>query len=175
MENSPGFQFIFRTLLFLGLALVTLSVPAEARLGAKGELVLYKVDPYLYGACGWCTDLFSLKEDDNRKDFYSYNRYNQTGRYEIHLKGPAGTTVTLFGARDHILKRGYLIIVKKDNRPIEVGDLHKLPPRQWVDVGTLDTGVISVWYHPAAHFQERIASVRWGQWWTGQPPANGKD
>jgi len=172
MKILPGFQIIFRTLLFLGLALIPLSVPAEAAPGANRELVLYKVDPYLYGACGWCTDLFSLKENDNRKDFYSYNRYNQTGYYEIQLKGPAGTTVTLFGDRDHSLKRGYLILVKKDARPIEVGDLGNLPPRQWVELGTPQTGVYSVWYHPASSFKERIASVRWGQWWSELPPAN---
>ncbi len=154
---------------------VLLSIPAWAETGPKAELLLQKRDPYLYGACGWCTDLFSLKENDNRKNFSQYNANTQTGYYQIDLLGPAGTTVTLYGSQDYGLKHGYLILLKKDSRPIAVGDLDNLPPRQWVDVGTPETGVYSMWYHPASYFKERIASVRWGQWWTELPPPTGKE
>ncbi len=148
-----------------------------AETGLKAELLLKKEDPYLYGACGWCSDLFSLKENDNRKNFSQYNLDTQTGSYLIDLVGPVGTTVTLFGAQNFSREHGYLILVKQDDRPIAVGDLGTLPPRQWVEVNREDTGpgLYRVWYHPSANFKERIASVRWGQWWSQLPPVNEKE
>ena len=164
------------TYLFPCLLALLLSTPAWAEPGPKAELMLQKRDPYLYGACGWCTDMFSLKENDNRKDFRQYNSDTQTGYYQIDVLGPAGTTITLFGSKNFSRKHGYLILVKKDDRPIAVGDLDNLPPRQWVDVNNAEgPGVYSVWYHPAKYFKERIASVRWGQWWTELPPASRKE
>ena len=153
------------------LALVLHSAAGAGTL-PKAELLLQKEDPFLYGACGWCTDIFRLKENDNRKDFRQDNLDTQTGSYLIDLTGPEGTTVTLFGSQNYSLKQGYLILVKKDDRPLAVGDLEHLPPRQWVEVVTPQTGIYSVWYHPAAYFKEHIASVRWGQWWTELPPAS---
>ena len=162
-------------LLTVFLLVCVIAGPVAAEPGSKAELLLQKRDPYLYGACGWCTDLFSLKENDNRKNFSQYNANTQTGYFQIDVLGPAGTTVTLYGTQSYGLKHGYLILVKKDARPIEVGDLEHVPPRQWVDVGTQETGVYSVWYHPGPYFKERIASVRWGQWWSELPPASGKE
>lgn len=159
------------------LLVLLLSTPAWTETVPKAELLLLKEDPYLYGACGWCTDLFLLKENDNRKNFNEYNLDTQTGSYLIDLTGPEGTTVTLFGSQNYSLQRGYLILVKKDDRPIAVGDLENLPPDQWVDVNQSDTGpgLYRVWYHPAAYFKDHIASVRWGQWWTELPPASRKE
>lgn len=145
--------------------------------GTHTELLLRKEDPYMYGACGWCTDLLTLDENENLKNMTDYNRNFQTGYFLIDLLGPAGTTVTLFGAQNYTRDQGYLILVKKDDHPIEVGDLAHLPPNQWVVVDDAETGpgVYSLWYHPAGHFKERIASVRWGRWWTELPPANEKE
>ena len=159
----------------LGLGLIlTLTFPAAAQPDPKAELLLQKWDPY-HAACGSCADQFSLKENDNRKDFRKYNANTQAGYYQIDVLGPAGTTVTLYASQSYGLNHGYLILVKKDARPIEVGDLDNLPTRQWVDMGTPETGVYSVWYHPASYFKERIASVRWGQWWSELPPESGKE
>ncbi len=159
------------------LLLFAAPLPAGAEPGTRAELLLRKVDPYFYGACGWCSDLVSLGANDNRKSFPEYNWNTQTGYFQIDLLGPAGTTVTLFGAQGYSRKNGYLILVKKDDHPIAVGDLENLPPNQWVVAGNADTGpgVYSLWYHPAGRFTERLASVRWGQWWTELPPANGKE
>ena len=157
----------------LGLLALLWSLPAWA--GPTAELLLQKRDPYLYGACGWCTDLFSLKENDNRKNFNQYNARTQTGYYQIDIQGPAGTTVTLFGSQNYGLDHGYLILVKKDDRPLAIEDLDDLPANRWVDVNTPETGVYRMWYHPAEHFNERIASVRWGQWWSELPAVSGKE
>jgi len=163
---------IFRAFMAGGLLALILHSAAGAETLPKAELLLQKEDPFLYGACGWCTDIFRLKENDNRRNFSQYNLDTQTGSYQIDVAGPAGTTVTLFGSKNFSRKHGYLILVKKDDHPVAVGDLDHLPPRQWVDVGTPQTGEYSVWYDPAAYFREHIASVRWGQWWTELPPAS---
>ena len=149
---------------------------AWAEPGPKAELLLRKEDPYLYGICGWCTDLLNIGQNEDWKNFSRYNLDTQTGYYLIDLMGPAGTMVTLFGAQDYSRKNGFLILVKKDDSPIAVGDLNNFPPRQWVDVNNAEgSGVYSVWYHPVENFKERIASVRWGQWWTELPPASEKE
>jgi len=64
-------------------------------------------------------------------------------------------------------------VVKKDDRPVAMEDIDSLPPHQWVDVKQSDTGqgFYRVWYHPSDRFRERIASVRWGQWWSELPAA----
>ena len=164
-------------LLFPCLLALLLSAPAWGEPAPKAVLMLQKQDPYLYGPCGWCTDLFSLKENDDRKNFGQYNLATQTGYYLVDLIGPAGTTVTLFGSQNFSRERGYLILVKQDDRPIVMGDLKNLPPNQWIDVNQSDTGpgLYRAWYHPASNFKEHIASVRWGQWWSELPPVNEKD
>ena len=170
MEN----QFKNLRIIVIGfLILFVLSSPAWAEPSLKANLLLQKVDPYLYGSCGWCSEVFILNENDNRKNFKLYNSDSQTGSYLIDLTGPVGTTVTLYGSQDFDLNMGYLILVKQDDQPIVVGDLDNLPPHQWVEVKRPDTGpgLYRVWYHPVNRFKERIASVRWGQWWSELPPS----
>ena len=145
-----------------------------AETGLKASLYLQKVDPYLYGPCGWCSERFILRENDNRKDFNQYNSNTQTGSYQIDLTGPVGTAVTLYASQNYDLKHGYLIVIKQDDKPIAVSDLENLPSRQWVEVKGEDTGpgTYRIWYQPSSGFMEHIASVRWGQWWSELPPAS---
>jgi len=157
------------------LLILLASTPVWADTSPKATLILQKDDPYLYGPCGWCTDSLILKENDHRKNLSQNNLDAQTGSYLIDLTGHAGTMVTLYGSQDYGLKRGYLILVKKDDRPLAIEDIEPLLPHQWVDVNTPDNGAYRVWYHPAKYFKERIASVRWGQWWSEPPPASGKE
>ena len=174
MNNSFKVLRILASVCFLTL-LFNPQVYAET--GSKANLWLQKVDPYLYGPCGWCSEHFILNENDNRENFKRYNSNTQTGSYLIDLTGPVGTTVTLYGSQNYGLKYGYLILVKQDDKPIAIGDLENLPPRQWVEVNQSDTGpgLYRVWYHPSRHFKERIASVRWGRWWSELPPVTGKE
>ena len=168
---------IFRTLVIGCFLILFLSPLVYAESGMKANLWLQKVDPYLYGPCGWCSERFILNENDDRKDFKQYNSSTQTGSYLIDLTGPAGTTVTLYGSQNYGLKHGYLILVKQDDKPIAIGDLENLPKRQWVEVSRSDTGpgLYRVWYHPSDRFEERIASIKWGQWWSELPPASAKE
>lgn len=157
------------------LLILLASTSAWADKGLKAGLTLQKDDPYLYGPCGWCSDSLVLKENDHRKNINQSNLDAQTGNYLIDLTGPAGTTVTLYGSQNYGLKHGYLILVKKDDRPLAIENFDPFPPQQWVDVNTPDTGTYRVWYHPAKSFKERIASVRWGQWWSELPPVSVKE
>ena len=83
------------------------------------------------------------------------------------LNGPAGTTVTLYGKQKHSPDRGFLIIRKKDDRPITVADLEYFPPNRWVEVAAENSssGAYSVWYQPYGGFKNNVESVRWGHWW----------
>lgn len=174
MKNSYKNFGAFLTVCILT---VFLSAPAWAETESKANLWLQKVDPYLYGPCGWCSERLILNENDDRKNFRRYNSNNQTGSYLIDLTGPVGTTVTLYGSQNYGLDHGYLIVIKQDDRPIVVGDLENLPPRQWVEVNRSDTGpgLYRVWYHPSNLFKERIASVKWGQWWSELPPTSERE
>ena len=157
------------------LLLGALSIPGWAESQMKANLFLQKVDPFLYGPCGWCSERFILNENDNRKNFKRYNSNNQTGSYLIDLTGPVGTAVTLYGSQNYDLEHGYLIVIKQDDQPIAVEDLENLPARQWVEVKGTGPGHYRVWYQPSSRFREKIASVRWGQWWSELPPASAKE
>ena len=130
----------------------------------KGELLLWKKDPFLYGPCGHCSDLFSLAAGHNIKDLNYANFKSQSGVFTLDLKGPAGTTVTLFGAPGHMKDRGYLTLVKKDDSPIAIDDLEAFAPGVWVDIKAMadDAGGYSAWYQPHADFTSSVTSVLWG-------------
>ncbi len=156
----------------LVMALWVFSVSATA--SNPAELLLWKQDPYFYGACGHCADFISIRETDRSADFTEYSLYTQTGYYYIDLNGPAGTTVTLFGKQKHSPDRGFLVVRKKDSAPVAVADLESFPPNRWVEVAAENSssGAYSVWYQPYGGFKNSVESVRWGQWWTELPPAS---
>ena len=159
----------------LVIALWVFSVTATA--SSPAELLLWKKDPYFYGACGHCADFFNIRENDNPADLILFELYTQSGYYYIDLNGPAGTTVTLFGKQKHSPDRGFLIIRKKDDDPIGVEDLESFPPNRWVEVAAENSssGAYSVWYQPYGGFKYSVESVRWGQWWTQLSPVNEKE
>ena len=130
----------------------------------KGELLLWKKDPFLTGSCGHCSDLFSLAEGKNVKDLDYTNFKSQWGVFTLDLKGPAGTTVTLFGAPGHAKDRGYLTLVKKDDAPIAIDDLAAFAPATWVDIKASAEGAggYAAWYQPHASFTSSVTSVLWG-------------
>ncbi len=158
-----------RTWLVMALWVVSVSATAS---NPMEQLLLWKKDPYYYGACGHCANFIDIRENDNAADFTEYSLFTQTGYYYIDLNGPAGTTVTLFGQRKHSPDRGFLIVRKKDDAPIAVADLESFPPNRWVEVAAENSssGAYSVWYQPYGGFKNSVESVRWGQWWTELPP-----
>ena len=131
---------------------------------AGGELLLWKKDPFFYGSCGHCSDLFSLKQGRDVKDLDYANFKTQSGVFTLYLKGPAGTTITLFGAPGYAKDRGYLTLVKKDDSPIAIDDLEAFAPGAWVDIKAkgADAGGYSAWYQPHGDFTSSVTSVLWG-------------
>ena len=164
-----------QTLLKTGIFLIFLLFAAQPAVALnKGELLLWKKDPFFFGACGHCSDLISISENENDPDLRRHNFVSQTGEHTLDLTGPAGTTVTLFGGLKHALNQGYLIVTKQDGQPIELTDLGSFPQRRWVEVlpQSPGDGAYRVWYQPYDSFSSQIFSVRWGQWWEQSPPAN---
>ena len=81
----------------LFILLFIIAAPLIAFASGKAELNLWKRDPNWYGPCGHCADFINFYENENRKDFFNWTSYTQTGYYTIDLTGPEGTMVTLFG------------------------------------------------------------------------------
>ncbi len=157
------------------MALWVFTVTATA--SNPAELLLWKKDPFFFGACGHCAEFFPIYENDSPADITEFSLYTQTGYFYIDLNGPAGTTVTLFGKQKHSPDRGFLIIIKRDDAPIAVADLESVPPNRWVEVAAENSssGAYSAWYQPYGGFKQNVNSVRWGQWWTELPPASGEE
>lgn len=153
-------QIFLIALLVLGCA--TLSTAAQ-----RGELLILKQDPFLYGPCEPCSDMVTFDEGENTADFDQRNFAAQTGYHYVYIHGPAGTMVTLFGGRQYGLDNGYLIIRKRDDRTIQVRvtDLELLPANQWFDIGPGDgnDGNYSAWVQPHSHLESQIGSLKWGK------------
>jgi len=151
-------------------ALMGALLPASA--WGKTELNLWKFSPFRYGSCGFCGDFVGFDENENRGEFTNFNLYYQDGYYTATLKGPAGTTVTLFGGQDYRADRGYLVIVKKDSSTVKIDDLEAFAPGRWVEQEAREgsSGAVSVYYQSSPNFKSNVASVKWGQWWSGATP-----
>ncbi len=143
-----------------------------ARLGiSQAELNLTKVDPNNI-MCDDCTQFVTFRAYENRKDFTDFPYYYQSGFYQMDFIGKEKTMVTLFGQKGFNTKKGFLVLVKLDNKPIRISDLDKMPSRQWITVkpGDDSEGAFDAYYYPYEGFQSDIASVKWGKWWEGESP-----
>jgi len=140
-------------------------VSTDFALAGQTELLLWKRDPFFYGACGHCADFVSFDKDENRGDFSSFPYYYQTGYYTINLSGPKGTAVTLFGDKNFSADHGYLTLIKLDAGPIEIENLEGFEANSWITrkAGENDSGAYRAFYHPYPQFKTRIASVKWGE------------
>jgi hypothetical protein len=147
----------------LFILLFILMFPAFAFASGKANLDLWKRDPFLYGSCGHCAELLSFTENKDRADFSSYGYQYSSGYYTINLKGAKGTAVTLFGMEDFRTTRGYLIVVKEDDKDIEITDLEAFPPSTWTTVDSEAGGKYSAYYLPHQDFKALIASIKWGK------------
>lgn len=146
--------------------LILSGITSSAFGSSLAELKLWKHDPFFYGSCGHCGDFYRFKPNRDRSNFTDFNLYLQSGYYSVVLDGPARTVVTLFGAQNFNTKRGYLIIVKKDDSIVQVPDLEDFDPGQWIDQDAKEgwSGAFSVFYAPCKNFKNNVASVKWGKW-----------
>ncbi|MBT3922629.1 MAG: hypothetical protein HOF21_08645 [Nitrospina sp.] len=138
-----------------------LAIPASTF--ASANLDLWKRNQFDYGPCGHCAYLLSFTESKDRADFSEYSLHTREGYYTINLSGPKGTAVTLFGQEEFATNNGYLVIVKEDNKDIEITDLEAFAPGEWTSVNDDYYGNYSVFYTPHQNFKSLIASIKWGK------------
>ncbi|MFQ5482004.1 MAG: hypothetical protein ACE5ER_04530 [Nitrospinaceae bacterium] len=154
------------------LFLVILLNVAPAWAASGGELLVWKKDPFFYGACGFCAEFFNVRPNEDLTDFSGFEYNNQTGYYYVTLSGPSGATVTLFGGENYQKTQGFLIVTKLDGDTVQIEDLEDFKPGRWVEVPAEAgyTGAYRAWYQPYEKFKDRVASLKWGHWWTGPVP-----
>lgn len=150
----------FKSLFIL---LFILIIPLAASASSKANLDLWRRGLFYYGACGHCAELLSFTENKDRADFSEYGLGLHSDYYTINLRGPKGTAVTLFGLNNFRTDRGYLVIVKEDDKDIEITDLEDFPPRIWTTMDSETGGRYSAYYHPHQNFKALIESIKWGK------------
>lgn len=118
-----------------------------------------------------CDELLHLDRGKDISNVVATPCYLRSGRYTFTLDGPAGNLVTLFAEPSFGKERGFLTVVKEDDALVWVLHLEDFPANQWVDrPKTRKSGAYRAFYHPGPAFRERVTSIRWGQWWTGDAP-----
>ncbi len=147
----------------LFILLFVLMIPATTFASDKANLDLWRRSLFYYGSCGHCAELLSFSENKDRADFSEYGFDQHSDYYTINLKGPKGTAVTLFGLNDFRTERGYLVIVKEDDKAIEITDLENFPADTWTTVDSETGGKYSVYYLAHQNFKALISSVKWGK------------
>ncbi len=153
------------------IVLFILMLPTTAMASSNSLLELWKKSEFLYGSCGHCADLISIKNNKDWANFLPYDLTTRDGYFTANLKGPAGTSVTLYGQEGYREDRGYLIIIKKDDSRIEIEDLEAFAPGKWTEVDK-EEGGYSVFYQPYQNFKTFVSSVKWGKWWDGTAPVS---
>jgi len=128
----------------------------------KAELKLWKHNQYLYGPCSPCAYFERFSSGNDRGDFTEFSLYRLDGYYTAELTGPAETAVTLYGQRNFGEERGYLVIIKEDDRIVEVMDLEAYPNEKWTSVPATETcGAFRIYFKASPLFARNVASVAW--------------
>lgn len=162
--------------ILIGAAVLVFSIGASPVTATNGELVLFKetiIDEWSRSPFGGeCAGLFPVNPGENIPDMRGFQYYFCEGIYSLTLEGPPQSTVTLFGSFFHKTEQGYLILRKTDNRKVWVIHLDWFEPGKWIHVASEDEryGSYDVYYREAPSFERNVSSVKWGQWWTGEPP-----
>ncbi|MFQ5483368.1 MAG: hypothetical protein ACE5ER_11505 [Nitrospinaceae bacterium] len=161
--------------LFLGLAFF-LAGPVGDASEQRGELILIKgplLEVDTFPPTPSCDSFFDVHRGNDRPNLFDYRHVHCQGRYTFTLRGRPGSTLTLFGKIDFGKERGFLIVRKRDDLLIWVDDLEGIPANHWVSREAKDGyGAYDAFYAQAPLFSQNIASVKWGQWWTGDPPGS---
>ncbi len=169
---------LFKSLFML---IVLASFTSIASAGTiKEELTLYKDPLYEFVSPrdrgGSCEGLFFLKGDKNNPDLRSnFQYFHCEGSYTLTLDGPKDKLVTLFGGFNYGKKDGFLILRKADNKKVWILDLMDFPSGRWISVPPQEGpdgeyGAYEIFYSPSPIFDQKVSSLKWGQWWQGDRP-----
>ena len=143
----------------------------------RGALVLIKEPLFEIagggrGAGSTCDGLYDVEGGRDVPDMRNFRLFACEGRYTFTLAGKKGTTLTLFGKFKYQKENGFMVIKKSDNRKLWVLNLDDIQRGQWVSVpASRDTGAYEVYFKGTQQFSQGVSSVKWGQWWQGDPPA----
>ena len=158
-------------MLSLGLMLCML-FPAMS-FASKGQLMLDKVrlDINIGRGDSACDELEYIDIGKDVPDMRDFRCYERSGKYNVTLRGPAGTTLSLFGSFTYGSERGFIVIRKKDDRQVWILHLEDFPAGKWSShEASKDSGAFDVFYHAAPIFEQNVSSIKWGQWWQGEKP-----
>jgi hypothetical protein len=139
----------------------------------KGQLMLDKVRLDINISIGdsACDELQYIDIGKNVPDMRDFPCYARTGKYNVTLTGSADTTLTLFGSFIYGSENGFLVIRKKDDRPVWILHLEDFPAGKWSSQeASKDSGAFDVFYSAAPIFEQNVSSIKWGQWWQGEQP-----
>ncbi len=115
--------------------------------------------------------LYDVPVGQDRARIDDFSLYHGQNRYSLTLDGESDRTVTLFGRPGFKGDAGFLIIRKKDDRQVWIQDLMAFPHNTWSSVPAENGyGAFDVYFHSAPRFDQNIASVKWGKWWSGEKP-----
>lgn len=118
-----------------------------------------------------CSGLYKVDGGRDVPDMRNFPYYSCEGRYTVTLTGKKGTTVTLFRQFNFQKEKGFMVIVKNDNRKLWVINLDDIERGKWVSVpANRDTGAYDVFLKSKPMFDQFISSAKWGQWWQGDTP-----
>jgi hypothetical protein len=138
----------------------------------RGSLVLDKEPLFNPGGGGSaCNALYRPEAGKDVPDMRAFPYYACEGRYTLTLSGKKGTTLSLFGRFQYQKEGGFMVIVKNDDQKVWVINLDDIPSGKWLSVEAgSKTGGYGVFFRKASGFGQNISSVKWGQWWQGDPP-----
>ena len=146
----------------------------------NGDLTLYK-DPILEftsarGIGSICQGPFTLEGGKDTPDLRNNLRnFHCQGKFSLAMEGPKDKMITLFGGFNYSKENGFMIIRKTNDKKVWIPDLMNHPANQWVSVTPPtghdeEYGTYEVFYSPTPNFDQKLASLKWGQWWKGGNP-----
>jgi hypothetical protein len=154
----------------LSLALLLCMLIPTMSFSSSGQLMLDKVrlDININRGDSACSVLEYVDVGKDVPDMRDFQCYARSGKYNVTLRGPADTTLSLFGSFEYGSERGFLVIRKKDDRQVWILHLEDFPSGKWSSQeATRDTGAYDVFYSAAPIFEQNVSSIKWGQWWQG--------
>ncbi len=163
MKKTKFFAVLLSILLFLPIS--------SGAMGRSGLILNAEGLRELGFSMGGNFALYDVPHDEDRGRIDDFSLYQGQKRYSLTLDGEAGKTVTLY-ARPHFQgNAGFLVIRKTDDRQVWIQDLMEFPKGVWHSVaGQNGYGGFEVYSQAAPLFDQNIASVKWGKWWSGDKP-----